>query len=192
MLTTWQSYHGSADAVEFDQAPCIRFTPQASGHSRHHTPDYWVPPIRVAGWVRIAEDRGDGPYDGIHLHVGHLGNDRNYVASLVRRDGQAVISREYGWRGYDDMDRVTEGPEFLEHRVYLVRVDWWEDRIVAVVADWTSTKTLEGEIPLEAGTGPYTGTHRPRIPAGAVGIRGDGLVLQAGLAVRSLPIGQKP
>ena len=188
MLTDWLSYHGSHQADEFDQAPCTRFTPQTSGHSRHHTPGYYVPPVRLAGWVRIAEDHGDHDYDGIHLHVGHCGNDRNLVASLVRRDGQAVLSREFGWRGYDDMDRLASGPEFLEGRVYMVRVDWHETRIAAVVADWTGTWTLSGDIPLTAETGPHEGTHRPVIPAGAVGIRGDNVTLQAGLVVRALPI----
>ena len=191
MITDWRSYHGNWESDVFDQAECQKFIPSRFGHSRHVTPNFFVPPIVVAGWIRIAEDRegltgNNSAFDGIHLHVGHLGNDRNYVASLVRRDGHSVISREYGWRGYDDIDREPNGPEFLLHRVYVFQVLWKIDEIWAKVSDWGVTREFGGLIPRLANTGPSAGTHRPLIPAGAIGIRGDNLILQAGLAVREI------
>ena len=88
------SWHGDNQPAEWDQGRCVRYTPAASGHSRHATVGRWVPPVRVAGWLRMTGWDGqrtslsDG-FDGAHVHVGYVGNGRNYVCSLVRRDGHA-------------------------------------------------------------------------------------------------------
>ena len=186
MITTWHSYHGSHEQTEHDQQPAIRWTPQDSGHSRHVTTTVWVPPVVVAGWITVEDADPDEPWDGIRLHLGHMGNNRNYVVDLVRPDGDMVISREYGWRGYDDLNRTSDGLDLTEWGTYLVRVEWGTDRIVAEVANEIATKTLAADIDLEAKQGEHEGSHVPRIPAGAVGWRLDHLTAVGQLTVREL------
>ena len=178
-MTPW---HGSNEPTTWDQGHCIRYTPDGNGHSRHATVARFVPPVRVAGWLRMTGWDGrrtslSEGFDGAHVHVGYVQNSRNYVASLVRRDGHAKVAVEYGWMGYRTLRWLGAGPELVMERVYLFQIDWLEGRIVTRVSNEAGVWEMDAPIPVDR-----------RLPVGAVGFRFDNLTALAGFEVRQLPM----
>ena len=190
-MMIWRSYHGSHEPAEWDQQPATRFTPQWSGHSRHTSRTVFIPPVVVAGWMRVEDADPQNPWDGISLHLGHIGNDRNYIINLVRPDNHMVISREYGWRHYDDLDgsRRTDGLDLTVGGVYVYRVEWHPTSIVATVANEIATVTIAANIGTTSEQGRSEGSHVPIIPCGAVGWRLDHLTAAGQTVVRELAAG---
>lgn len=176
-----RSYHGTVEHTTFDGQPCWRLVPAASGHSRHVTWQVFQPPVRVAGWVFPREWDGahtsaDPKFDGIHVHVGHVGNARNYVASLVRRDGHAKVAVEFGWRGYETLANQDVRPDLVWGRTYMLQIDWLPDRIVTTVLDEMGRYTMDAAVPPDR-----------QIPCGSVGLRLDNVDALAYLTVERPP-----
>ena len=166
----WNTYPGEVDTVTYDRVPAFRFTPGANGYARFVTQETFVPPVRMAGWMQLRKWSGNrtpdsAVFDGLHLHAGHVGNGRNYVASLVRRDGHAKIAAEYGWRGYTTLKWQSAGPELVTDRVYLFDLVWTDTKILTTVSSEAGVWSMAAKIPKDR-----------RIPAGSVGFRLDNFV----------------
>ena len=174
----FHTYPGTATRTLHDRVPVWDFAPGPNSYSRFVTHDTHAPPLTVEGWLQPYRwaDRHtpDNPrFDGIHVHVGHLGNSRNIVASLVRRDGGHKIATELGWRGYHSHVSARGGPELVIGRTYLYRLHWAHDRIVTTVWNEVGTWTQDGPIqPAWA------------MPGGHVGLRLDNLHVRGELTIR--------
>ena len=187
-MVTWRSYHGSHESTEWDQQPAVRWQPQSSGHSRHVSEETFIPPVVITGWVHLESVDPQQPWDGVKVHLGHLGNNRNYVVDLVRPDNHMVISREYGWRHYDDLDgsRRTDALNLTQHGVYVFRIDWQPEFIRAEVANEIATVAVEAQIKRVSEQGRSEGSHVPVIPFGSVGVRLDHITALGQLQVREM------
>lgn len=190
-VTEWRSYHGSHTTSEFDQQPAVKWTPQRTGHSRHVSKSIFIPPIQIAGWIHILDADPQENWDGIRFHLGHIGNNRNYILDMVRPDNHMTISREYGWRDYDDLARDTQGLDLIEGGTYVFQIVWeYEDALLDgihfEIANETATKTLSAEVELEANQGDHEGSHVPRLPVGSIGWRLDHINAVGQVAVREL------
>ena len=180
MPLTFNTYPGTVDTTIHDRVPALRFTPGTNGYGRYVTDETFIPPVQVAGWMQLRRwsgprSPGNAQLDGLHVHLGHIGNARNYVASMVRRDGHAKLAVEYGWSGYHTVRWQNDGPELVTDRVYLFDVRWLPDRIETTVSSEAGVWEMVGDIPPER-----------RIPQGSVGFRLDNLVGVGGLTVRNL------
>lgn len=172
-MTGLTAYSGTVTPTVLDGADGWTASPNGNGNLRIVTPQILTPPLVVAGWIKPTVDRTYHPTDGVHVHVGHAGNDRNYVASLVRRDGRMAVKAEYGWRGYRSLAYHNDGPALLVGRTYLFRVEWHPDRITTWLGNEAGAWTMEAKIPDDR-----------IIPAGTVGFRLDRLECQIGFTVR--------
>jgi hypothetical protein len=173
------TYPGVATNASFDRVPCLRFTPPAgSRYARFVTRRRFLPGLKVAGWFALNKwSDHEGPYDGIHLHVGHVGNGRNYVASVLRRDGHSKVAVEYGWKGYTTLAALWgTGPAFVYQRVYHWEITWERDRIRTWVGNEVGAWEMDAPIP--AGR---------VIPYGSVGFRLDNVDAFGHYAVKEHP-----
>ena len=170
-MTTFVTYPGVTSGVTFDRVPATQFSPGANGYARFVTRKAYTPPLRMAGWLQLRDvwngnkTPGNHDLDGLHVHVGHIGNARNYVASLVRRDSHAKVAVEYGWQGYTTLNWENAGPEFVPNRVYMFEVVWKPDKITTWVGNEVGEWTMKAKIP-----------RGKRIPLGTVGFRLDNLI----------------
>ncbi len=176
----WTSYPGKVGTATVDRVTVDTFTPGDTGYSRHVTTGSFIPPVKLAGWARLS--RWHGPrttdsavYDGLHIHLGHVGNDRNYTVTLVRRDGNTKIAVEYGWLGYESLAYSRSGPELVDDRVYLFEILWLPNKITSWVASEAGVHTMSAKVP-----------ERRRIPAGQVGFRLDNFQASGQMTVRSV------
>jgi hypothetical protein len=177
-MIEFETYPGSVQEVVEDRVSALRFVPGSNGYARFVTVERFVPPLRIAGWIKPREWSGtntpdDPRFDGIHIHVGHVGNSRNYVCSLVRRDGGMKIAVEYGWRGYKSLDTTRNGPELVWERVYHFEVLWQRNKITTFLGNEMEVKKMSGKIPKSR-----------LIPYGQVGLRLDNVDALGGLAIR--------
>jgi len=167
--STFVTYPGTVTEAENDRVPALRFSPGPSGYARFATREWFIPPVRVAGTLQITESvrsPGNRGLDGLHIHLGHAGNSRNYVASLVRRDRNMKVAVEYGWLGYQTLvgSWDASGPALVSGRTYHFDVTWTDSRIETWLASEAGVWTMTADIPDDR-----------RIPAGAVGLRLDSL-----------------
>ena len=185
----FDTYPGTVSEAANDRVPCLRFRPGSNGYARFVTRENFIPPIRIAGWLLPREANpspGNRNFDGLHVHVGHVGNGRNYVASLLRRDQGAKINVEYGWRGYQNLRSTSNplrwaairsgtGPELVFERLYHFHVDWLEDEIHTFLGNEAGTWEMHASIP-----------KKYRIPFGSAGFRLDSLNVLGNFTVREL------
>ncbi len=168
------TYPGVVSSEVVDRVPALRFTPGDNGYARFVTKEHFIPPVRVAGWIKI--DPGESvkghKFDGIHVHLAHVGNDRNYVASIMRRDGNAKLAVEYGLNGYHSLT-YNEGPEFMPGKLYLYNILWEEGKLTSWLGSETSFHEMSAEIPKSL-----------YIPQGSVGFRLDNLNVTGAMTVR--------
>lgn len=172
----FHTYPGMVDEVIEDRVPALRFQPGDKGYARFVSLDSYTPPVKISGWMKLEDVHGSSKNtDGLHVHVGHIGNARNYVCSLVRRDNNAKIAVEYGWRGYRTLTGMWHGtgPEFVSRRTYLYEVVWDRSRITTWVGNETGQWTMEAKIPEDR-----------YLPMGSIGFRLDNLTGTGNMTVR--------
>lgn len=183
------TYPGTVSIVEHDRVPVLRFQPGSDGYGRFVTKEHFIPPVSIAGWFQVRkgpESPGNRSFDGIHIHVGHIGNSRNYVASILRRDRGAKINIEYGWRGYQNIYSASEpdkwaairigtGPELVWTRTYFWKVNWLENEIQTFLANEMGSWRMDARI-----------EDHQRIPSGALGFRLDSIDALGDFTIREL------